>query len=691
MAIQQQQRTGLLSEIGRYSDLGIVAGVVLILIMMVVPLPTWLVDVLLAVNISLGLLILMLTMNVQYPLQFSIFPALLLIMTLFRLALNVSTTRLILLKADAGSLIQAFGDFVVGGNYVVGFVVFLILVVIQFIVITKGAERVAEVAARFTLDAMPGKQMSIDADLNSGLLTEVEARKRRQDVEREADFYGAMDGASKFVKGDAIAGIVITLINIVGGFAIGIGQLGMPFNDAVRRYTLLTVGDGLVTQIPALLISTATGIIITRAASELNMGSDLSSQLLSEPRVLFVAAAVLFGFGIIPGLPFVPFFFIALLVTGLAVTSTRREQQEQAAEEAAAPEPVIDTGPESVLSLLHVDPMELEIGYGLIPLVDAEQGGDMLDRVTLLRRQMALELGVVVPSIRIRDNMELPRDVYVVRIKGVEAGRGELMPSHYLAMDAGGNGAIAGIETREPAFDLPALWIEPDVRAAAEQSGYTVVDASAVLTTHLTEIIRRNSADLLGRQETKTLLDKVKEDYAAVVDELVPDLLSIGEVQRVLQNLLSEGVPIRNLVVILEVLADGARLQRDVDQLTEVVRVALAAQLTQMYSTGDGVLPVLTLDATLEEELREAIGDDGHGLGWDPRRVQLFLERVAGAWEAAMTKGMQPVLLCPPPLRRPLRQLTLRALPRLPILSYDEVAGSAEVQAAGMVTLNDAD
>lgn len=692
MAIEQQQRPGLLGEIGRYSDLGVVAGVVLVLVMMVVPLPTWLIDVLLAVNISLGLLVLMLTMNVQQPLQFSIFPALLLIMTLFRLALNVSTTRLILLRGNAGTLIQAFGDFVVGGNYVVGFIVFLILVVIQFVVITKGAERVAEVAARFTLDAMPGKQMSIDADLNSGLLTEEEARQRRRDVEREADFYGAMDGASKFVKGDAIAGIVITIINILGGFAIGIGQLGMPFQDAVRRYTLLTVGDGLVSQIPALLISTATGIIITRAASELNMGSDLTSQLFAQPPVLFVASSVLFGFGIIPGLPFTPFFVIALLIAGIAFTSQRQLQLRQEADQAVAvEEPVIDTRPESVLSLLHVDPMELEIGYGLIPLVDAEQGGDMLDRVTLLRRQMALELGIVVPSIRIRDNMELDRDTYVVRIKGVEVGRGDLMPSHYLAMDTGGNGSIPGIETREPAFDLPALWIESDTRLAAEQAGYTIVDASAVLATHLTEIIRRHGADLLGRQETKTLLDKVGEDHGAVVDELVPDLLSIGEVQRVLQNLLREGVSIRNLVVILETLADGARMQRDVDELTEIVRTSLGPQLTQMYTGPDGRLSVLTLDASLEEELREAIGDDGHGLGWNPQRVQLFLERLAASWEAAMTKGMQPALLCPPPLRRPLRQLTSRSLPRLPILSYNEVTASADVHAAGMVSLADAD
>lgn len=690
MAVQQQ-RMGIFNEISRYSDLGVVAGVVLVLVMMVVPLPTWLIDVLLAVNISLGLLILMLTMNVQQPLQFSIFPALLLVMTLFRLALNVSTTRLILLRGNAGTLIQAFGDFVVGGNYVVGFIVFLILVVIQFVVITKGAERVAEVAARFTLDAMPGKQMSIDADLNSGLLTEDEARQRRRDVEREADFYGAMDGASKFVKGDAIAGIVITLINVLGGFAIGVGQLGLPFADAVRRYTLLTVGDGLVTQIPALLISTATGIIITRAASEMNMGEDLTKQLFAEPKVLFVASAVLFGFGMIPGLPFLPFFVIALLVAGIALAGARQQERDRALEEAAvAEEPVVDTRPESVLSLLHVDPMELEIGYGLIPLVDAEQGGDILDRVTLLRRQMALELGIVVPSIRIRDNMELARDAYVVRIKGVEVGRGELMPSRYLAMDTGGNGDIPGIETREPAFDLPALWIEADTRSAAERAGYTVVDASAVLATHLTEIIRRHAADLLGRQETKTLVDRLKEDYSAVVEETIPDLLSLGEVQRVLQNLLREGVPIRNLVVIMEALADGARMHRDVDELTEAVRAALAPQLTQLYSDAEGRLSVLTLDAALEEELREALGEDGHGLGWSPRRLHEFLEELAGVLESAVGRGMQPVLLCPGPLRRPLRQLTARSLPRLPVLAYEEVGAAADVHAAGTVRLDDA-
>lgn len=684
-----QPRQGLGALLGQNSDIAIVLGVVLIVLMMVIPLPTWLIDVLLAVNISVALLVLMLTMNVKHALQFSVFPALLLVVTLFRLALNVSTTRLILLNADAGRIIDAFGNFVVGGNYVVGFIVFLILVVIQFIVITRGAERVAEVAARFTLDAMPGKQMSIDADLNSGIITEDEARRRRRDIEREADFYGAMDGAAKFVKGDAIATIVVTVINILGGFAIGVGQRGMSLADAATRYTLLTVGDGLVTQIPALLISTATGIIITRAASEESLGADVTGQLMSEPKVLFIAATVLFGFGLVPGLPVAPFLVLALLMTTLGVLG--RRDAATAVEEPEAPAAVDEEErrPESVMSLLHVDPMELEIGYGLIPLVDAEQGGDMLDRVVLIRRQMALELGIVVPSIRIRDNMELSPDTYVVRIKGVEVGRGELMSGKYLAMDSGAAAPIQGIETREPAFNLPALWIDPEQRPEAEQAGYTVVDSSAVLATHLTEIIRRHASDLLGRQETQSLLDQIKQEYPAVVDELVPELLSVGEIQRVLQGLLAEGIPIRNLVVILETLADAARIHRDVDLLIEAVRTGLAPQISQMYADEEGVVPVLTLNPELEEELREAVGDDGV-FAWGPARVQLFIERLAAAWESGMARGRPPVLLCPPALRRPLRQVTMRALPRLAVLSYDEVAQTVEVRAVGMVSLSHA-
>ncbi len=673
----------------RQGDVTIVLAVVLIVVMMVVPLPTALIDLLLAVNISLALLVLMLTMNVRRALDFSVFPTLLLVLTLFRLALNVSTTRLILLQADAGTIIQAFGNFVVGGNYVVGFVVFLILVIIQFVVITRGAERVAEVAARFTLDAMPGKQMSIDADLNAGLITEDEARSRRQDIQREADFYGAMDGASKFVKGDAIAGLIISAVNVLGGFAVGVGQRGMDFTDALQRYTLLTVGDGLVSQIPALLIATATGIIITRAASEASLGQDVTGQLAADPRVLQVAAGVMFAFALIPGLPFVPFAALSVLVGGLSLVVRQEQRRAAPAPPPAQPEPGVDRRPESVLGLLQVDPMELEIGYGLIPLVDAEQGGDVLERVSMIRRQIALELGIVVPSIRIRDNMELAANAYVVRIKGVEVGRGELLPSHYLAMDGGATARIQGIETREPAFGLPALWISPSDRVAAEQAGYTVVDASAVLATHLTEIIRRHAADLLGRQETRTLLDKVKEEFPAVVEELVPELLSVGEVQRVLQGLLREGVPIRNLVVILEVLTDAARQTRDVAVLTEAVREGLAAQITQLYTTESGVLAALTLDPALEEELREAM-PDGQSLAWAPQRAQLFLDSLARAFEAAAAHGHQPVLLCPPALRRSLKQLTSRSMPRLAVMAYNEVAAGVEVRAVGMVTLNGA-
>ncbi|HEY8416781.1 MAG TPA: flagellar biosynthesis protein FlhA [Limnochordales bacterium] len=687
--MSSQPRPAVLNPGLRFSDVGIVLAVVLILVMMVVPLPTALIDLLLAVNISLALLVLMLTMNVRHPLDFSVFPALLLVLTLFRLALNVSTTRLILLQADAGSIIQAFGSFVVGGNYVVGFVVFLILVIIQFIVITRGAERVAEVAARFTLDAMPGKQMSIDADLNAGLITEDEARRRRQEIQREADFYGAMDGASKFVKGDAIAGLVVTAVNVLGGLAVGVGQRGMDLAEALQRYTLLTVGDGLVSQIPALLIATATGIIITRAASEASLGRDVTAQLVGEPRVLFVAGGVLLAFSLIPGLPTLPFMALASLMGGLGLVSRREHEKVAAPPAPVQPDPAADRRPESVLGLLHVDPMELEIGYGLIPLVDVEQGGDVLERVGMIRRQMALELGIVVPSIRIRDNMELDANAYLVRIKGVEVGRGQLMPTHYLAMDSGATTRIQGIETREPAFGLPALWIAPSERLAAEQAGYTVVDASAVLATHLTEIIRRHAADLLGRQETRTLLDKVKEEFPAVVEELVPELLSVGEVQRVLQNLLREGVPIRNLVVILEVLADAARTSRDVAFLTEAVREGLAAQICQLYTAEGGVLSALTLDPALEEELRGAL-QDGQTLAWAPQRAQLFLDRLARAYEAAVARGHNPVLLCPPALRRHVRQLTMRPLPRLPVLAYSEIAAGVEVRAVGMVTLNGA-
>lgn len=677
----------MLERVSRFSDLYVVLAVVLIVIMMVLPLPTFLLDILLAANISLSLLILLITMNVSEPLDIAVFPSLLLITTLFRLSLNVSSTRLILLTGDPGKIIKAFGSFVVGGNYIVGLVIFLILVVIQFMVITKGAERVAEVAARFTLDAMPGKQMSIDADLNSGLITEAEARFRRSQIEREADFYGSMDGASKFVKGDAIAGIIITIINLLGGFAIGIGQKGLTFSEALTRYTLLSVGDGLVSQIPALLISTATGIIVTRAASENNLGSDLTSQLFSDPKVLGTAAAVIALLGFVPGLPTMPFLLIALLAGLLAYALHNAKLTQVIQEDIIMEQQELEDArkPESLISLLQIDQIELEIGYSLIPLVDETQGGDMLDRISMIRRQCALELGLLVPVIRIRDNLQLDPSAYVVKIKGIQVGCGELMVNHYLAMDAGGvTETVPGIPTKEPAFGLDALWVDESNREQAEYAGYTVVDPPAVLATHLTEIIRDHAHELLGRQEVKTLLDGLKQEYPAVVDELIPNLLSIGEVQKVLQNLLREGVPIRNLVTILETLADMAPITRDPDYLTEYVREGLARQISRMYLDND-ILSVLTLSHEWEEAIAEGIEHTERGMAvtMDPRLIQRLYYELGQALEQHMLP--YPIILVSPQIRMALKRLTERSIPKLIVLSYNEISTDIQVQAIGTV------
>lgn len=690
-----QGRQGFFQQVQSHSDLIIVFGVVLIVVMMVLPVPPFLLDLLLTLNICLSLLVLLLTMNIGSALELSVFPSLLLVLTLFRLALNVSSTRQILLHGFAGSIIQAFGNFVVGGNYVVGFVVYLILVVIQFVVITKGAERVAEVAARFTLDAMPGKQMSIDADLNAGIIDEQQARQRRRDIQREADFYGAMDGASKFVKGDAIAGIIITIINVLGGFVIGVVQQGMSMADALQRYTLLTVGDGLVSQIPALLISTATGIIITRSASEGNMGFEVSGQLLAEPKILLVTGAVLALLGLVPGLPTVPFLFLAMLVGGLGYTLRGARTQVETNEEQKKEQAAIEEAkrPENVLSYLQVDRIELEIGYSLIALVDQEQGGDLLDRVTMIRRQCALELGIVVPPVRIRDNMQLKPGEYVIKIKGVEAARGELMVNHYLAMDSGGvTEKLDGIPTKEPAFGLPALWITEEKRERAELAGYTVVDAPSVLATHLTEVIRQHAADLLGRQEVKTLLDHYKKDFGAVIDELVPGILSLGDVQRVLQNLLRERVSIRNMLTILETLADQGVNVKDPDDLTELVREALAKQISSQYVNSDGVIPAITLDPGLEREIAGSIQSSPRGtfVNIDPRVAGALFEEIAKKWQKAMEDGYDPVILCSPEVRLPLKRLTERILPHLVILSFNEIAPDIGVQSVGMVSISNA-
>lgn len=683
-----------LRQLGQNYDALVVLGIVAIVMMMVIPLPTFLLDVLLALNMGLSLLIVMLTMNVKRPLELAVFPTLLLVMTLFRLALSVSSTRLILLHGNAGEMIAAFGNFVVGGNIVVGMVIFLILVIIQFIVITKGAERVSEVAARFTLDAMPGKQMSIDADLNAGLIDDDTARMRRREVQREADFYGAMDGASKFVKGDAIAGIIIVLIDLLGGFVVGMLQRGLSFEQALQQYSLLTVGDGLVTQIPALLISTATGIIVTRAASDASFGEDATKQLLGSPHVMAMTSAVLFVFGLVPGLPTLPFWVFAAALGTLTYFRYKALERQEAVEEEERQKAELDAAkrPETVTDLLQSDTVELEIGYGLIPLVDAAQGGDLLERITMIRRQLALELGMVVPPIRIRDNMQLKANEYSIKLHGIELSRSGIQPGHFMAMDSGAvTKPIEGIRTTEPAFGLPALWIEESQRNEAELRGYTVVDPPSVIATHLTELLRTHAAQLLSRQDVKRLLDGVKEDNQALVDDLVPEQLTLGEIHRVLQALLQEGVPIRNLVIILETLSDAARLTRDLESLVELVREGLAYQISQLYSE-NGVIHAIAIDPGTEETIAQAIERDDRGseIRLNSRQVEELYESIAQAVERALARGQQPVILCSPATRRAVRRLVERALPRIPVMSYREIAGNVQVHSAGMVSFRSA-
>lgn len=674
------------------ADIFVVLLVVGVVVMMIIPLPTFLLDILLSLNITLSLTILMATMYNKEALQFSIFPSLLLLTTLFRLALNISSTRLILLHGDAGEVIRAFGNFVVGGEPVVGFIIFLILVIIQFLVITKGAERVAEVAARFTLDAMPGKQMAIDADLNSGLITEEEARIRRKNIQREADFYGAMDGASKFVKGDAIAGIIINVINILAGFVIGVVRLHMPWQQALNTYTLLTVGDGLVSQIPALLISTATGIIVTRAASDSDMGQDLVRQIFGNPRVLLIASGVLVFFGLVPSLPKIPFFLLAGLFGYVGYTMRKTVRQAAAAEGVQDQAEGLDKmrKPENVLSMLQIDPIGFEFGYGLFPLADNSQGGDLLDRVIMIRRQIALELGLVVPVIRLRDNIQLRPNQYVIKIKGIEVAGGELMLNHYLAMNPGFvEEPVEGIPTTEPAFGLPAWWIPEGERENAELKGYTVVDPPSVVATHLSETLKKHAHELLGRQEVQALLDNLKQSYPAVVEELTPKLLSLGEIQKVLANLLKEGVSIRDLLTICETLADYATLTKDPDILTEYVRQALARAITKQYVTAGNPLYVLQLDPGLEKMVLESVrqADRGSYLAMDPVRIQQILAAVDAEIGRFGQYGQTPVVLTSPMVRVYFKRLTERAIPALAVLSYNELLPNVEVKTLGMVKL----
>lgn len=677
----------------KIKDLSVVLGVILIIIMLIIPLPPALLSFLIIINISLALLVLLVTMNMGEALDFSIFPSLLLLLTLFRLGLNVSTTRSILSKGNAGGVVETFGTFVVGGNILVGLVVFFILVVINFLVITKGAERVAEVAARFTLDAMPGKQMAIDADLNAGMISEQEARKRRENVSREADFYGAMDGASKFVKGDAIAGIIIVFINLIFGIIIGMVQNGMSFSDAASRYSLMTVGDGIVSQLPALLISTATAIIVTRAASDGNMSSDVVTQLFQYPKMLYIAGGTIVLLGLFtPIQDFVTLPIGGLLIFGgyrmTNVGKDEKKETEEAEEQVATDEL---RKPENVVNLLNIDPIEFEFGYGLIPLADTNQGGDLLDRVIMIRRQLALELGIVIPVVRIRDNIQLSPNEYRIKIKGYEVGKGEIYLEHYLAISPGvDDPTITGIDTVEPAFGIPAKWITEEMKTNAEIAGYTVVDPPSVVSTHLTEILKQHAYELLGRQETKQLIDHLQENYPILVEEVTPSPLSVGDVQKVLAKLLKERVSIRNLPIIFETLADYSKVTTDPEILAEYVRQALAKQITNQYIQDDQTLKVITLSGQVEKLIADHVQQTEHGnyLALDPSISQSLIESMRKQIEQVQLINQTPIILCSPAIRMYVRELTERFFPQVPILSYNELDANIEVQSVGVVNIN---
>jgi flagellar biosynthesis protein FlhA len=675
----------------KLKDFTVLIAVMMIVVMMVIPLPTFMLDILLILNISISIMILLVGMNTKEPLDFSIFPSLLLLTTLFRLALNVSSTRSILTNAKAGHVIEAFGQFVIGGNPVVGFVVFLILVIIQFLVITKGSERVAEVAARFTLDAMPGKQMSIDADLNAGMISEHEARIRRRKVEQESDFYGAMDGASKFVKGDAIAGIIILAINVIGGFIIGMTMHGMDFSQSLSTFTLLSVGDGLVSQLPALLISTATGIVVTRSSTEGNLGDDLSGQLFAYPTLLYIVAGCIALLGVITPIGIFVTWSVAGLLAFAGFQIQKNSVQKEAAKENTQSEQELEEvrKPESVFSLLQEDPIEFEFGIGLIPLADAKQGGDLLDRIVAIRRQFALELGLVVPVIRIRDNIQLRPNEYVIKLKGNKVARGEILLDHFLMLNPSGEDyGIEGIETVEPTFGLPALWINEEMKEQAELFGYTVVDVSSVISTHLSETIKKYAHEILGREETKQLIEHVRETHPSLVEELVPQLMSVGDVQKVLQRLLKERVSIRSLSVIFEAMADYAVYTKNHDVLTEYIRQALARQLTSQYAQ-DRVIHAIRVGAEVEKKIAGAIQHTEHGdiLTMDPETTNQLVQSFTETIHQTSLMGIHPIILTSAGIRMHLRQIMERSAIDIPILSYNELEPSVEVQSVGVVNL----
>lgn len=681
----------LLEQLTSHSDIAIAGLVVSIIAVLIIPVPPGFLDFALAFNIAFSIVILISTLYIKSPLDLSVFPGMLLIITLVRLSLNVASTRLILGEAYAGEVINSFGNFVVKGNYVVGFIVFLILVIIQFVVITKGSTRISEVAARFTLDAMPGKQMAIDADLNAGLISDDEARTRRRDVAREADFYGAMDGASKFVRGDAVAGILITAINIVGGFIVGVAMQDMPIMEALKTYTLLSVGDGLVTQIPALIVSTSAGIIVTRSTADSNLGKELTSQLARQPKAIMVAAGVIFTFGMVPGMPTLPFILIGsvLGVGSFIIEKSNKQIAENKKLQKEADEK--ETVEERTEDLLKVDTLEVEIGYGLIPMVDEKQGGDLLERITVIRKQLALEMGFVVPAIRIRDNVQLQPNEYAAKIKGLTAATSELMPEHVMAINPGYiKDDIEGFDAIEPAFQLKARWIIPNMREMAEAKGYTVVEPSAVLATHLTEIIKDNAAEIVSRQDVQSLLDNLKEDQPTLVDGVVPELVPLATIHRILQQLLSERVPIRDLGTIMETVSDYASSTKDAEVLAEYCRISLRRLISDTIKDSDGKIHCFTLSPEVEQLMVSSLQNTKQGIMViiPPDVAEKLVSSTLTQIDVLSTAGHHPVCLSSPNIRLAFRRLLEPSAPQLTVASYNEIHRDVEIISSGMVELS---
>lgn len=676
----------------RSSSAMIAMAVVGILLVMIIPIPPMMLDVLLSFSLAFSIIILLMSMYVLKPLQFSVFPSILLMVTLLRLSLNVASTRLILLHGNegteaAGMVIQAFGTFVVGGNFVVGMIVFLVLVLINFVVITKGATRVAEVSARFTLDAMPGKQMSIDADLNAGLITDTQARKRRAEIEQESNFYGAMDGASKFVRGDAIAGILIVLVNVIGGLIIGVLQMGMPVADAARNYTLLTVGDGLVTQVPALIVSTAAGLLVTRTATSTELGEEVKSQVFTQPRAIATAAILLFVFALIPGMPKISFILVASIIAFVAwrvVVSLARKKEKEEVEEKEAAAPVS----EPVDTILPLDAMGLEVGYALIPMVDATQGGELLQRIKVLRRQLATEMGFLLPAIHIRDNLKLKPDEYSVLLKGVEVAHGSVMMGHHLVISVDEKDAkIKGIATKEPAFGLPAMWISDREKDAIMAKGYVVVDPATVMTTHLTELVKTYADELLGRQDVQTLLDNLEQIYPRVVKELVPKTVPVNLLHRVLQRLLRERISIRDLMTILETMGEYVAMTKNADILTGYVRQALGRAITKQYQDKDGNITVMIISPDIEDKISRSISHTEYEsfVSPDPGVVKRMVTSLQKQVAAFAASGLQPILLCSPNTRIHFRKILEKFFPSMVVLAHNEISREVNIKSLGMV------